>query len=247
VSETGPTVDEAALERLREWGGESLLNQLVELFITTMPQRLGAVKSALTGGELEAGARGAHSLRSTSKNLGAERLSELAAEVERALNKGDRDIEPLVKLLEEEASRVLEVFQDPAETSDTDDAGVLPRVAVVEDNPDNRLLVQALIGDRYDISEYETGQEALDGITADPPDLVLLDISLPGMDGTEVLKHVRALEHLKSLPIIALTAHAMAGDREKYLAMGFNDYVTKPIVDEDVLVGAIERWRTRTS
>ena len=50
------------------------------------------------------------------------------------------------------------------------------RIAVVEDNPDNRLLVQALIGDRYDISEYETGQEALDGITADPPDLVLLDI-----------------------------------------------------------------------
>ncbi len=241
------SVDPAALVRLKEWGGDSLVDQLIELFVATMPERLAAVRGALSGGELEVGARGAHSLRSTSKNLGAERLSELAAEVERALNQEDRDIGPLVERLEDEANRVLEVFQGPAETADPVDAAPLPRIAVVEDNPDNRLLVQALIGDRYEISEYETGREALEGITADPPDLVLLDISLPEMDGTEVLQHVRAREGLGSLPIIALTAHAMAGDREKFLAMGFDDYVTKPIIDEDVLVSAIERWRTKTS
>ena len=81
----------------------------------------------------------------------------------------------------------------------------------------------------------------MDGLADDIPDLVLLDISLPGMDGAEVLQWVRSQESLSSLPVIALTAHAMSGDREKYLEMGFDEYVTKPIVDEEVLMGAIER------
>ena len=116
-----------------------------------------------------------------------------------------------------------------------------PKIAVVEDNLDNRLLVQAILEDDYEISEYESGMEVVDGLADDIPDLVLLDISLPGMDGTEVLEWVRAHDELKNLPVIALTAHAMAGDREKDLEMGFDEYITKPIVDEDVLVGAIQR------
>lgn len=120
------------------------------------------------------------------------------------------------------------------------------KIAVVEDNPDNRFLVQALLEDMYDISEFETGQEAVAGLLADNPDLVLLDISLPEMDGTEVLQWIREQESLKDVPVIALTAHAMAGDREKYLAAGFNDYVTKPIIDEAILLEAIERWLTPT-
>lgn len=115
------------------------------------------------------------------------------------------------------------------------------KIAVVEDNPDNRMLVQALLEDRYEISEYETGVQAVEGLGSDVPDLILLDISLPEMDGTEVLAWIREQDELKDLPVIALTAHAMAGDRDKYLAAGFNDYVTKPIVDEDVLIEAIER------
>ena len=118
------------------------------------------------------------------------------------------------------------------------------KVAVVEDNPDNRMLVQALLEDRYEILEYESGVAAVERLGDDVPDLILLDISLPEMDGTEVLAWIREQDALKDLPVIALTAHAMAGDREKYLAAGFNDYVTKPIVDEDVLIGAIERWLT---
>ncbi len=115
------------------------------------------------------------------------------------------------------------------------------KVAVVEDNPDNRMLVQALLEDRFEISEYETGMEAVEGLPGNVPDLILLDISLPEMDGTEVLAWIRGQERLKNLPVIALTAHAMAGDRDKFLAAGFNDYVTKPIVDEALLIEAIER------
>lgn len=122
-----------------------------------------------------------------------------------------------------------------------------PKIAVVEDNPDNRMLVQALLEDRYEISEYETGVEAVEGLGGDVPDLVLLDISLPEMDGTEVLAWIREQDELKDIPVIALTAHAMAGDRDKYLAAGFDDYVTKPIVDEDVLFEAIERCLSQTA
>ena len=122
-----------------------------------------------------------------------------------------------------------------------------PKIAVVEDNPDNRLLVNAILEDDFEISEYETGKEAIAGLGDDAPDLVLLDISLPEMDGTEVLAWIRQQPALKELPVIALTAHAMAGDREKYLAAGFNEYVTKPIVDEAVLLEAIQRCLSPTS
>jgi two-component system, cell cycle response regulator DivK len=112
-------------------------------------------------------------------------------------------------------------------------------IAVVEDNPDNRLLVQAILEEHYRIVEYEAGAQALEGFRDQAPDLVLLDISLPGMDGTEVLKRMRDDPGLSRIPVIALTAHAMAGDRERFLAEGFDDYLTKPIVDESVLLEAI--------
>jgi CheY-like chemotaxis protein len=116
-----------------------------------------------------------------------------------------------------------------------------PRLAVVEDNPDNRMLVEAILEDDFEILEFETGTDAVEGLVEANPDLVLLDISLPGMDGTEVLTWLRAEASIASVPVIALTAHAMAGDRERYLQAGFDDYVSKPIVDEAVLRGAIRR------
>lgn len=120
-------------------------------------------------------------------------------------------------------------------------------IAVIEDNADNRLLVHALLDDQYLVVEYADGPSALDGLQVVHPDLILLDISLPEMDGMEVLRRIRADEALKDLPVIALTAHAMAGDRARLLAAGFDDYVTKPIADEALLLGAIERclaWRS---
>jgi CheY-like chemotaxis protein len=115
-------------------------------------------------------------------------------------------------------------------------------IGVVEDNPDNRLLLRALLDDLYEIVEYETGQEALDGMSSSLPDLLLLDISLPGLDGMEVLRRIRTDMALTELPVIALTAHAMAGDKSRFLGAGFNDYVSKPIVDENLLLTTIEKW-----
>ena len=115
------------------------------------------------------------------------------------------------------------------------------RVAIVEDNADNRLLLQAILGDAFELIQYENGEDALNGFARTPPDLVLLDISLPGMDGKQILQRIRDDAGLSAVPVIALTAHAMSGDREKFLAAGFDDYITKPIVDESILFASIER------
>lgn len=115
----------------------------------------------------------------------------------------------------------------------------MSKIALIEDNPDNRLLVRVLLQDLHEVRDFATAADALAGLPSDPPDLVLMDISLPDMDGAELLRQLRAHPALAGLPVVALTAHAMAGDREKYLSLGFNDYVTKPIVDEAVLLEAI--------
>lgn len=117
----------------------------------------------------------------------------------------------------------------------------MKRIALVEDNDDNRALIAAILEDAFELVEFVDGPTALRGMAEARPDLVLLDISLPGMDGHEVLARLRAHEGLRGLPVVALTAHAMRGDRERFLALGFDAYVGKPIVDEDELLGTINR------
>ena len=114
-------------------------------------------------------------------------------------------------------------------------------IVIIEDNADNRLLIDAILGETYRLDEYASGTEALEMMPINPPALVLLDVSLFGMDGLEVLSRMRRDPVLCDLPVVAVTAHAMAGDRERYLAAGFDGYVPKPIVDERVLIDAIER------
>ena len=121
------------------------------------------------------------------------------------------------------------------------------KIAVVDDNADNRLIIRTILEDQYEIIEFASGLEAIEGFRQNKPNVVILDISLPEMDGTEILRRIRDDPQLHDLPVIALTAHAMVGDREKYLAAGFNDYVAKPILDMSVLFSTIQRWENSTS
>lgn len=114
-------------------------------------------------------------------------------------------------------------------------------VAVVEDNADNRLLLRAFLKTHFTLQEYGTGAEALTAWQDHVPDVILLDISLPDMDGSEVLQRLRANKALSRVPVIAFTAHAMFGDRERFLDQGFNGYVTKPILDFDDLVDTLRQ------
>ena len=122
------------------------------------------------------------------------------------------------------------------------------RILVVEDNLDNRrILVYRLkrIGE-FDIVEASNGEEALAIVqTSPPPDLIFMDLKMPVMDGWEATKKIRQLEFGRDIPIIALTAQAMAGDEQKALAAGCDDYLAKPIVDLSVVRTKMERLLNR--
>ena len=112
--------------------------------------------------------------------------------------------------------------------------GKKPTIVLVEDNLDNRITAKAILGDRFTIIEAMDGEEGLQKITVELPDLVLLDISLPKMDGIEVVKKLKENEKTKGIPVIALTAKAMRKDREIIMKAGCDEYVSKPIDDVEL-------------
>jgi CheY-like chemotaxis protein len=104
------------------------------------------------------------------------------------------------------------------------------RLLLVEDNEMSRdMLSRRLMKHGYEVMVAADGSEALQRIDTDRPDLILIDLGLPGMDGWEVTRRLRARAETQHIPIIALTAHAMAGDRERALSVGCNDYDIKPV------------------
>jgi two-component system cell cycle response regulator DivK len=106
----------------------------------------------------------------------------------------------------------------------------MPRILLVEDNEMNRDMLSRRLERRgYEIAIAVDGRQGVDMAKAGAYDLVLMDMSLPEVDGWEATRQIRADPGTKSLPIIALTAHAMAGDREKAIEAGADDYDTKPI------------------
>ncbi|HEV7693497.1 MAG TPA: ATP-binding protein [Hyphomonadaceae bacterium] len=110
------------------------------------------------------------------------------------------------------------------------------RVLLTDDNAINRQVIKLFLAPQgCEISEATNGKEALDKVASGEFDIVLLDVHMPVMDGKEAIKRIRANEKWQNLPVIALTADAMSGDREKYLALGMTDYVSKP-VDQRELV-----------
>jgi CheY-like chemotaxis protein len=106
----------------------------------------------------------------------------------------------------------------------------MSRILLVEDNEMNRdMLSRRLSRKGYEVLIATDGQQAVDMAGSTGPDLILMDMSLPVIDGWEATRKVKANPQTQSVPIIALTAHAMSGDREKALAAGCDDYDTKPI------------------
>jgi CheY-like chemotaxis protein len=106
----------------------------------------------------------------------------------------------------------------------------LKKVLVVDDNDDSRdLVVKVLKNKGYHMVEAVDGEDALEKAESENPDIILLDISIPKLDGYEVTRRLKSRERFKNIPIIALTAHAMKGDREKALQAGYDGYISKPI------------------
>jgi CheY-like chemotaxis protein len=106
----------------------------------------------------------------------------------------------------------------------------MPRILLVEDNEMNRdMLSRRLIRNGYEVSIAVDGQQGADMALSERPDLILMDMSLPVIDGWEATRRIKANDATRRIPVIALTAHAMAGDREKAMEVGCEDYDTKPV------------------
>jgi CheY-like chemotaxis protein len=116
----------------------------------------------------------------------------------------------------------------------------MPKILLIEDNDLNRdMLSRRLVRGGYEVIIAEDGARGVAMATSDRPDLILMDMSLPVIDGWEATRRIKATSELRKIPIIALTAHAMATDREKALEAGCDDYDTKPI-ELQRLLGKIE-------
>lgn len=118
-------------------------------------------------------------------------------------------------------------------------------VLYIEDNPDNRLLVKRiLLSEDYALLEARDAFEALDVLKAARPDVILMDINMPDMDGYTLTAKIKSLPGFERTPILAVTANVMRGDKEKTLEAGCDGYIQKPI-DIDQLTREIERYMTR--
>jgi two-component system cell cycle response regulator DivK len=116
----------------------------------------------------------------------------------------------------------------------------MARILLVEDNEMNRDMLSRRLERRgYEVIVAVDGEEGVARAKSDAPDIVLMDLSLPGIDGWEATRQLKVAEETRAIPVLALTAHAMAGDREKALEVGCDDFDTKP-VDLPRLLGKIE-------
>jgi two-component system cell cycle response regulator DivK len=110
------------------------------------------------------------------------------------------------------------------------------RILVVEDQEDNRQILRDLLSNAgFEIIEAETGEEALVAASSQRPDLILMDIQLPVLDGYEVTRRIKANPLLQEIPIIVVTSYALSGDEGKAREAGCNDYVTKPYSPRELL------------
>ena len=110
------------------------------------------------------------------------------------------------------------------------------RILIVEDNEKNmKLFRDVLVAMGYRTLEATTGADAVDLASEQTPDLVLMDIQLPDLDGVQALQRLRAEARTASIPIVALTAQAMHGDRERFLEAGFDGYMSKPVNVHDLI------------
>jgi CheY-like chemotaxis protein len=107
-------------------------------------------------------------------------------------------------------------------------------VLIVEDNMDSITTIKAILGGKYNITEAFDGEQGLKAAQSQIPDMLLLDMSLPKMDGEEIVKILKSNDETKNIPVIAITARVMIGDKEQFLKAGCNDYVAKPIDHEEL-------------
>ncbi|MCK5837435.1 MAG: response regulator, partial [Desulfobacula sp.] len=175
--------------------------------------------------------------------------------IKQLIQKGDMAREDLLvkvkSMLGEKTQAAIETpvpkskIQQPEPARERKTAG-MSTILVVEDNPDNMVSIKAVLQNKYALLEATDGKEGLKEAIIKGPDLILLDMSLPGMDGFTVAGKLKEEDKTRHIPIIAVTARAMKGDRETILEAGCDDYMSKPI-DPEIVLKKIEDWIRKLS
>jgi CheY-like chemotaxis protein len=193
----------------------------------------------------------------TAKDLSREDFERLSMEgVQQLVQKGDIDREGLLQKARyvfgggKDLPATLEAPErdgpDQVEKEDTESGrdaqlSMLPKVLIIEDNPDNLFTLKAIMGKSYLYLEATDGVKGLELATREIPDIILLDISISRLDGYEVARSLKSNDRTRHIPVIAVTARAMKGEREKTLASGCDDYISKP-VDAEILESKLDHW-----
>ena len=167
----------------------------------------------------------------TAKDLTKKDLDKLSANnIQQLIHKGDIDINGLIRKVNIMMGKKL-----VEKGSSTAGEKQLPKILIIEDNEDNLITIKAILKGRYTLFEAKDGENGLEMTKSFSPDIILLDMSLPKMDGLKILSILKKKKNTKNIPVIAVTAQAMLGDREKFIKKGCDGYVSKPIEHEDLI------------
>ena len=251
------------LERIG--GNEKILKELFKSYEETYFGFIPSINELISK-DIDHAIREVHSLKGAAANLSMPEVHTSAKELESKLKSKDFEkldsfIDDLEKKLSDsfdeikkfinndinnkpENSKNNEPLDNTCDLVDNQDMSFTQKILLTEDNPVNQQVIIEVLSDcKYDIDVANNGKEALDALEKKSYNLILMDIQMPVMDGLTAAKNIRKNARYKTLPIIAVTAHAMKGYRELCLDAGMNDFITKP-VDKSLLHAKINRWIT---
>lgn len=184
----------------------------------------------------------------TAKDLTKKDLARLSHNnIQQLILKGDVDLKGLIQkvntMLGIPSKKLKEIKKSKTKEIKKSKQGTitgLPTILIIEDNPDNMVTIKAILKKKYIINEAIDGEIGLMKSQTQHPDLILLDMSLPKLAGQNIIKILRLDKKTEHIPVIAVTSQAMLGDKEKFIELGCNGYISKPI-DQDLLLSEIEK------
>jgi two-component system, cell cycle response regulator DivK len=228
-------LDKVVVERLRNVGGDALVRRMLRLFVVTSDEAVTRIKGALSTGALHVVQAAAHHLFASSAQLRLGTIADLAETLEKAARSGD------LQACQNISAKLTPNIRETADSLRALLAQLpqAPRVAVVDDSEDIRVLLRIALEPHFDVTDYADASSALLGIRRFPPDLMIVDISLPDMTGIDLLQLLRTDPDLQRIPAIALTALSHAA--LDYKGEGFEMMIRKPVVETDDLVRSLNQ------
>lgn len=115
----------------------------------------------------------------------------------------------------------------------------MAKIVIIDDNSDSQLLIRIFLEPQHEVVSFSASDEFMRDVVSEEPDLILMDISVPGHNGFEMVKWLRKDSTIANTPVIAFTANALRGDRDDYLNAGFDDFVSKPVLTSEELLAPV--------